>query len=220
MARLATTPPRLTREDQKTQRINRILDHARSMMAEDGFDALKIRELAARANITVPTIYNLIGGKRDILAHIIDALVAKLHAVQMQTGFDDIEASFEAQINRLTNLFSEDEDFYRAAFLAGDRSGLFEQSSEHGIFARSLLQPVQTCRAAQAQGLLRGDIGAEQLGRQIYDSYRLARQDWTNGYYGVVEFRERSLAGVFMALAADATPAFKKRLLTKIADAR
>ena len=140
MVQAVSIAPKLTREDKKSQRAERILDHARAMIAEEGFDALKIRELAARAELTVPTIYNLIGGKSDILARIIEALVERLHAVQNQSDFDDIEAGFEQQITRLADLFAQDEDYYRAAFVAGDRSGLFEQSSDHGIFARSLQQ--------------------------------------------------------------------------------
>lgn len=216
MAQTVSIAPKLTREDKKSQRAERILDHARAMIAEEGFDALKIRELAARAELTVPTIYNLIGGKSEILARIIEALVARLHEVQSQTGDDDIEAGFEQQITRLADLFAQDEDFYRAAFVAGDRSGLFEQRSDHGIFARSLQQPVEACRSAQAAGLLQGAISAEQLGRQVYDSYRLARQDWANGYFDLEGFRTQALTGVFLSLAADAAPAFRERLLKRI----
>lgn len=216
MVLAATIAPKLTREDKKSQRAERILDHARSMIAEAGFDALKIRELAARAELTVPTIYNLIGGKSEILARIIEALVERLHEVQNQSDFDDIEAGFEHQITRLADVFAQDEDFYRAAFVAGDRSGLFEQQSDHGIFARSLQQPVDACKAAQAEGLLKGEISAEQLGRQVYDSYRLARQDWANGYFDLEGFRDQALTGVFLSLAADAAPAFRERLLRRI----
>ncbi len=216
MANAASLAPKLTREDKKNQRAERILDHARAMIAEEGFDALKIRELAERAELTVPTIYNLIGGKSEILARIIEALVERLHVVQTQSGFEDLEMGFEHQINRLADLFAEDEDFYRAAFVAGDRSGLFEQRSDDGIFARSLQQPVEACKAAQAAGLLKGAISAEQLGRQVYDSYRLARQDWANGYFDLNGFREQALTGLFMSLAADASPEFRKRLLARI----
>ena len=127
-----------------------------------------------------------------------------------------IEAGFEQQITRLADLFVQDEDFYRAAFVAGDRSGLFEQRSNHGIFARSLQQPVEACKAAQAEGLLNGAISAEQLGRQVYNSYRLARQDWANGYFDLDGFRSQALTGVFMILAADAAPPFRERLLRRI----
>ena len=216
MDQAGSIAPKLTREDKKSQRAERILSHARAMISEEGFDALKIRELAARAELTVPTIYNLIGGKSEILTRIIEALVERLHQVQNQSDFTDIEAGFELQIARLADLFAQDEDFYRAAFVAGDRSGLFEQRSDHGIFARSLQQPIAACKAAQAEGLLNGNISAEQLGRQVYDSYRLARQDWANGYFDLKGFRERALTGVFVSLAADATPEFHERLLNRI----
>ncbi len=207
----------LTREDKKAQRREHILAHARAMIAADGFEALKIRDLAARAELTVPTIYNLIGGKADILEQIIEALVSRLHEVQDRAQFDNIEIGFEQQIDLLADLFAEDEDFYRSAFIAGDRSGLFEQSSDKGIFARSLQQPIEACEAAQRAGLLRGTISAKQLGRQVYDSYRLARQDWVNGYFDLDGFRQQALTGVFLCLAADASQDFRDRLLSRLA---
>ncbi|MEP3422862.1 MAG: TetR/AcrR family transcriptional regulator [Erythrobacter sp.] len=218
MVQSASLAPKMTREDKKSQRAERILSHARAMIAKDGFEALKIRELAERAELTVPTIYNLIGGKGEILNRIIEALVQRLHEVQSRSDFSSIEAGFEQQITQFADLFAQDEDFYRAAFVAGDRSGLFEQQSDHGIFAQSLKQPVQACKAAQADGLLKGSISAEQMGRQVYDSYRLARQDWANGYFDLDGFRNQALTGVFITLAADATPEFRDRLLKRISN--
>lgn len=204
------------RESSKEKRKQRILFEARAVIAAHGFEALKLRDLATRADLTVPTIYNLIGGKEEILALIIDDMVEKLLEVQNQNSLDNVEASFEQQIHDLATLFSEDEDYYRAAFIAGDRSGLFEQTSDIGIFARFVQLPIETCRTAQSAGLLLGNVTAEQLGRQIYGSYRLARQDWAHGYFDLQGFRNEALTGIFLCLAADAKPAFRKRLMEKL----
>ena len=200
----------------KEKRRRRILDHARLIIAKQGFDSLKLRDLAANADVTVPTIYNLIGDKQAILVIIIEELVARLQDVQNWSNLKDVEIAFETQIEELAKLFAEDENYYRAAFMAGDRSGLFEQNSRVGVFARSLQFPVEACKIAQTKGLLTGNISAEQMGRQIYGCYRLARQDWVNGYFGLSGFRVQALTGIFLCLAADATPAFHKRLLTRL----
>jgi AcrR family transcriptional regulator len=214
-----TTEPRVTKRSlNMAKRRSLILSHTRSILAQEGFDALKIRDLAERAGVTVPTIYNLIGGKTEILKLIIEDLVKHLQSVQSPYEVENVEAAFEAQIDQLAALFGTNKDYYRAAFLAGDRSGLFEQTTEEGIFSRSVRVPIEACLEAQETGLLLGKISAHTLGRQIYGSYRLARQDWVNGYFDLAAFRVQALTGVFLCLAADASPAFRKRLIKRISN--
>lgn len=55
------------RGEQKAERRERILDSARRMIGDAGYDALTMRDLARAARVTVPTIYNLIGGKEAVL---------------------------------------------------------------------------------------------------------------------------------------------------------
>ncbi|HBM88451.1 MAG TPA: TetR/AcrR family transcriptional regulator [Rhodobiaceae bacterium] len=205
-----------TRSKNMAKRREAILREARSLIANEGFEALKIRDLAARAGLTVPTIYNLIGGKNEILGVIINDLVAELRIIQDQASREGVEESFAAQIDDLKDHFATDEAFFRAAFIAGDRSGLFEQSSDKGIFAHFVQQPIEACARAVKEGLLRGQIPPEVLGPQIYGCYRLARQDWANGYFDLTEFRNQALTGVFLCLASDAEPAFRERLLAQV----
>ncbi|MEE2929250.1 MAG: TetR/AcrR family transcriptional regulator [Pseudomonadota bacterium] len=206
-----------TRSKNMAKRRETILREARSLIADEGFEALKIRDLAARAGLTVPTIYNLVGGKNEILAVIINEMVVQLRAIQDAARIDPVEESFAKLIEDLADHFASDETFYRAAFIAGDRSGLFEQSSGEGIFAHFVQQPTEACARAVSEGLLRGQIAPEVLGPQIYGCYRLARQDWANGYFDLDGFRKQALIGVFLCLASDARPAFRERLMSKIA---
>jgi len=206
-----------TRSTNMAKRRALILSHARNVIANEGFDALKLRDLAARAGITVPTIYNLIGGKSDILALIIEDLITRLEVVHESARYGNVENVFEAQIDTRLELFAKDESYYRAAYIAGDRIGLFEQSSPSGLYARSLRLTTSSCKKATEAGLLCGHISSEQLGRQIYGCYRLARQDWVNGYHDLKALRKQALTGVFLSLAADAKPAFHKRLMGRLA---
>ena len=113
------------RSKNMAKRRDTILREARTLIASEGFEALKIRDLAARSGVTVPTIYNLIGGKGEILAIMIDELVEQLRIIQDQAGSGPVEESFAKQINDLADHFAMDEAFYRAALIAGDRSGVF-----------------------------------------------------------------------------------------------
>jgi AcrR family transcriptional regulator len=205
-----------TRATNMARRRALILSHARDVIANEGFEALKLRDLATRANITVPTIYNLIGGKSDILTLIIEDLVTRLEAVHKNANQSNVEDVFEAQIDTRLELFAKDESYYRAAYIAGDRIGLFEQNSPSGLYKRSLHLTISSCREAIDADLLFGRVASEQLGRQVYSCYRHARQDWVFGYYDLEGLRKQALTGIFLSLAADAKPAFHKRLMQRL----
>lgn len=52
---------------QMTERRDRILEAARDIVAEQGVDRLTMRELARRSRVTVPTLYNLVGGRDQVI---------------------------------------------------------------------------------------------------------------------------------------------------------
>ena len=62
--------------DQMAERRERILEAARAIIGERGYEGLTMRELAQASRVTVPTIYNLIGSKEAVL----------FAAVEQQTG--------------------------------------------------------------------------------------------------------------------------------------
>ena len=51
---------------------------------------------------------------------------------------------------------------------------------------------------------------------QLFGCQRLARQDWVNGYIDMDRYRVQVLIGMYITFAADAMPAFRKRLLAGI----
>ena len=53
---------------QMNRRRNRILDAARQVISDQGYQHLTMRTLAQASGVTVPTIYNLIGNKDAVLA--------------------------------------------------------------------------------------------------------------------------------------------------------
>lgn len=199
------------------KRRERILEEARKMLAEGGFDALNLRDLAEVSGITVPTIYNLIGNKAEVLK-----------ALVMGT-FADFEASLEDRLPCATeqlpeimmSLFEEmiarDKSYYRAAALASER--MENESDEHGDygFKRAPLRKFagRLCRDAREEGLLRGEIDSELLVEQMIGSHQVAFRDWAHHVISLDELKKQSLRGFYIALAADAAEAFR----AEIADA-
>ncbi|KHF42315.1 TetR family transcriptional regulator [Saccharomonospora viridis] len=54
------------------ERRQQLLDVARSLFAEKGFDGTSIEEIANRANVSKPVVYEHFGGKEGIYAVVVD----------------------------------------------------------------------------------------------------------------------------------------------------
>ncbi|HEX2057314.1 MAG TPA: TetR/AcrR family transcriptional regulator [Actinomycetota bacterium] len=65
---------RMTGQERRAQ----LLDVGRSVFAERGFDGVSVEEIAARANITKPVVYEHFGGKEGLYAVIVDREVQSL----------------------------------------------------------------------------------------------------------------------------------------------
>ena len=52
---------------QREERKERILEVARRLIADLGYEGITMRELADESLVSVPTLYNLFGGKNELL---------------------------------------------------------------------------------------------------------------------------------------------------------
>jgi len=81
-ASVATDSRRTSRRMTGTQRRAQLLDVSRTLFAQKGFDNTSIEEIAARAEVSKPVVYEHFGGKEGIYAVVVDremqALLAAL----------------------------------------------------------------------------------------------------------------------------------------------
>ncbi len=66
------------------ERREQLLDVGRSLFAERGFDATSIEEIAARAEVSKPVVYEHFGGKEGLYAVVVDREMRRL--LDMVTG--------------------------------------------------------------------------------------------------------------------------------------
>ena len=207
-----------TRAINMQKRRDRILTEARRIIAEDGFEAFNTRDLAKAAGVTAPTLYNLIGNKEQILIALFLEGVERVEARLKKFESAPALEMAEAIVIQSTDLFADDENFFKATMMASDRLNL---ESEYGeatnlISSRSSEMAAKACRAALAEGLLRGNISAEAMGEQMYVCYRVPFRDWAFGLIDLDEFARIALRGFYMCLASDAVDTFRQQLLNKI----
>lgn len=216
MGKTATAPGYATRQVNKALRKQKILDVARELIASRGFDAFTISELASESGVSIPTVHNLFGKKHDIILEMFRDLVGRIDLVLGETNLEDPIASTEAFIDNLLALYTADEAFYRAAFLGGERLGLFEHEMSDGIFKKSLRVALRLCEQARADGYLEGKVSSQWLAEQLFNTQRMARQDWVSGYIDLEQYRKQVMIGMLLTYAADASPEFHARLCAKI----
>jgi AcrR family transcriptional regulator len=205
-----------TRTANKNKRRDLILACAGEMIADEGLDALTLSKLAEKADVTIPTVHNLLGKKADILTALVSESMEKVMAAGSDLNLTDPITAVESFVENLIGLLGTNETLYRAAFIAGERIKFFEHQTASGIFARAADEARTVCREAVERGDLQGRIDTDQLAMRLFASQRLARQDWMNGYISLNTYRAQVTTGMFITLCADASPAFKDRLIEKI----
>lgn len=198
----------------------RILAEARNLITSAGFESLNIRDLARLADVTVPTIYNLIGKKEDVLLALGAGVVTEIEARVVPREDAEPLTLAGAVVIQSTELFREDESFYRSAFLAVE---WLDQGGQHheavaGIYAWAgsmMRDGIDACRNAQ---LIRGRISPELMSELITRNYRMNCRGWALGHYDLATFRRMALSDLYITLSADAVETFQLQLLHKITD--
>lgn len=202
------------------KRRERLLAEARHLLANGGFEALNLRDLARLADVTVPTIYNLIGRKEDVLLAVADGVLQEIESRTAPGPEAEPLVLASAVVVESTRLFEEDPEFYRGAFLAVE---WLDQGGQHHadvvrIFAwvgRLVSEGFEACRAAK---LLQGRVPSALMAEQFMRSFRMSCRGWAFGHYGLDEFRRIALSDLFITLSADAVETFRLQLSRRIAE--
>lgn len=204
-----------TRTQNMEKRRERILQQARKMLADGGFDALNLRELAEESGITVPTIYNLIGNKAEVLKAMVMGTFADFEALLADKPPRSTAQLPALLMRTFATMIAEDEGYYRAAALASEQ--LENESGERSNygFKRAPLRKFagQLCREAAREGLLKGAIDSAQLVEQMIGNHQIAFRDWAHHVITLDELVKQSLRGFYIVLAADAEDDYRETLV-------
>ena len=102
----------------------------------------------------------------------------------------------------------------RSVQIAGNEPAQMAEAARYNV-ARGA-QIIDINMGCPAKKVCRKAAGSASRAEQLFGCQRLARQDWVNGYISLEQYRRQVLAGMFMTYAADATPAFHRRLCEEI----
>jgi AcrR family transcriptional regulator len=150
MGAVTSQPPsgsgrkRMTGKERREQ----LLDIARRLFAERGLDGTSIEEIAARADVSKPVVYEHFGGKEGLYAVVVDREVERFitMATRLLGGEDNNMPKFEVAAVELLRYIEDNSDGFR--ILVRDSN----PSSGSGTFA-SLISDI----ASQVEYIL-GDM--------------------------------------------------------------
>ena len=108
---MATKRTRMSASERREQ----LIAVARGLFAERGFDATSVEEVAARAQVSKPVVYEHFGGKEGLYAVVVDREITTISAAISSAIADP--AAGAAAVRRPTG---------------ADREGLTPQARPHG----------------------------------------------------------------------------------------
>ena len=209
------SPENSTRQANKILRRNRILNIAKHLIASEGLEAFTLSQLADKAGVSVPTIHNLFGKKSDIYQELITELVIALQGVMSKPMFGDPVESAKFYVHSIVSMYTDNEDFYRAAFMSAEQLRLFDPRIPGGLFQRAQ-QGAAPRKEWYESGLFLGNIEPSTMMKTVHNSNRLGRLDWVGGYIDLNQFRHQVLERILLAYASDASPELHVRLSEEI----
>ncbi|MBT2471270.1 TetR/AcrR family transcriptional regulator [Streptomyces sp. ISL-66] len=193
------------REHHKAQRRLRILDAARELLRAEPDAAISTERIAARAEVSPATVYNLIGPRDKIwealAAGFMDELEGRLAVL---AGSDPREV-----VRSTVQLFVDDPVVSRRMVREWEKSGL--------VLDRSPLTQVRQAMAdARTRGLLRADIDTDALAAVVAASCVGALHQWVAALIDDERFLARALFSLDVALAAAAADPHRDQLLAPL----
>lgn len=204
----------VTRQANKKLRRESIFNIAKRLIATNGIDDFTISQLAREAGVTTPTIHNLFGKKSDIVKELVARLIEQMKWNTLNPPSDPLENT-KFFVGHMVMAFEQDENFYRAAFMAAEQVRLFDPKITDGLFQRAQRLAAPR-REWYERGLLLGNVEPTAIMRKVHNSNRLGRLDWAVGYIDLVQFRHQVSESILLAYACDASPELYVRLIEEI----
>jgi len=203
------------RERGKARRIQRILDAAAHIIEADGIDSLSMQTLADEAEVSVSTLYNLVGGKDAILLKLLSVTVDNLEMTAPSQGADPV-STLGSLIDEFVDSFRARQALYRPLLLSLEGHPILGQGADE--LRRRTMTIVETAVTdAVAAGQLEDTVPPAVIAHHVCNTVQMGLRRWSIGMTGFEEFRTEARSGVWLALLAVATPSTRDRLLGELA---
>lgn len=198
------------RERNKAKRRDAVLDAALDLFERSEGTPVTTERIAELAEVSVATVYNLVGTREQLLLALVDRLIEDLVASAPAEPQDPL-AAMRALLTGAVEVLVARPAAYRRVVL--------ELTAAASVVVHTKLSPsvlaAAAVRHAQAKGMVRNDLDPDALAAQVYLSFNGALLRWAVGALSDAGFRAAALHGLVTVLAAGATGRHRSRLLVE-----
>ncbi len=204
-------------EEHKAERRTRILAAARELIAERGYDGLTMRDLARASRVSVPTLYNLFGGKQALILGELEstfaAVVAGIATVRTGNVVDRALATCDAG----------NADLLAVPRYSRELILLFLTSPETAPVRRAAAERyaelmADVLRDGQKAGEIEAWVDPLVLSRRMFAHYQLTMIEWARGEIGADPFRAATRFGMCVMLLGVARGRARRQLTAELRD--
>jgi AcrR family transcriptional regulator len=201
-------------DEQKAERRARILAAARRLIAERGFEGLTMRELARASRVSVPTLYNLFGGKLALLVGELEETFARVDAsMRAARGDGFVERMVAGCEAANADLLAVPR--YSRALIHLTLTSPEAEAMRRDIGRRYVAMMAETLRDAQAAGEIADWVDPETVAARAYAHHVATMIQWAVGDLDDAELRAATLHGpclLFLGIARGAAvPELERR---------
>jgi AcrR family transcriptional regulator len=209
------------REHHKQTRRDQILDAAADLIREEGADGVNMRTLAANANLSLATVYNLMGGQEDVLAAVVARAIDAIEAAIVEEPHNDALAACMATIARSFVAFEARKAECKPALIVAHNMEDAKKNAQGGqafkaLETRATDMQTRTIRRAQEDGAFDGAFDPEAIGRALFTSYIHHLMDWANSRASVDVIATRAAFDAALILLSGARGPARERLRQEV----
>jgi AcrR family transcriptional regulator len=166
---------------QREERRQRILDVARLLIADHGYEGVTMRELAEKSLVSVPTLYNLFGGKNELLFAAVESYFEQLLGGGDRAGTEEGLSKLLSLIETVSRETVRHAGYMRAlmGFFGGPgaSAGLLE------LVERELTnQLVEALEQMQRQRQLAAWVDPQALSERLTGQLTIVTFEWSQRY--------------------------------------
>jgi AcrR family transcriptional regulator len=187
------------REQQKTERRRRILAAARKLIAAGGYERLTMRALARASRVSVPTLYNLFGGKQALLLGELEETFAAVAAgLETAPGRGIVARAFAACEAGARELLAGPRYWRELVqlFLVADETAPIRRENE----ARYVAMMAGLLAEGQRAGEVARWADPVVVARRMFAHYLHTMIEWAKGDLDGEAFRAATLFGMSLML--------------------
>ena len=199
------------RDLNKAKRRDAILDATVILLGTRDSADITTEEIAALAGVSAATVYNLVGTRNELMYQLVSRILTDLAESLQALDPGDPIAEAQLIIEHTVRAFVSNPNAYRQVVAVTQRA-----AASHPTPIEPSSFQVVAMRRAQSMGIIRKDIDASGLARQIFLSYTGAAMLWSAGRIDDAGFLTAARHGLFTVLAAAATDDHREEFIDRL----